>query len=121
MDPGEYNFTIYQGANDGLTFTMLNDGTPIDLTDYDVKMMIRKNYDSNQPYFIASTLNTPPNITVTPSLGQIQVYIYPADTNAIVFKGEELDCVYEIEITSPTGVITRVLEGAVTISREVVR
>lgn len=121
MVPGQYDFILYQGTNDGLTFSLTSNNVPLNLTGYDVRMQIRKNYDSNTTYFVASTLLTVPNIVVTPLLGKIQVYIYPDDTSVIPFKGDSLECVYDIEIIDNLGEVTRVLMGNVTISREVTR
>lgn len=121
MHPGEYNFTIYQGADDGLTFTITDGVTPVDLTGYTAAMNIRKNADAAAPLVTATSTGVSPRINITPLTGEIAVTIPASATTSLPFKGTELECTYDIEITSPTGVISRVLMGDVTISREITR
>lgn len=119
MTPGQYNFTIYQGSNDGLVFQIKDAGVPLDLTGYSAAMKIRKNHDSAAPLFTATSLGLTPNIIITPLTGIVSISILPSDTMSIPFKGSELETVYDIELTSPTGIVSRVLMGKVVLSREV--
>lgn len=117
MSPGIYDFTLIQGAHDGLTFIISEAGVPADLTGYTAAMQIRTDYD--KPVVLQAT--TDDRIVIIPSEGRVSITFTPQDTSSITFKGESLECVYAVEITSPIGFKSRVLEGAVSISREVVR
>lgn len=117
MQPGNYDFTLIQGAHDGLTFQITESGVPLDLTGYTAEMQARVDYD--KPVVLSATMAN--RITIDPSLGKIAITFAPADTSAIVFKGPSIDCIYAVELTSPAGIKSRVLEGTITISREIVR
>lgn len=118
MQPGQYNFTLYQGTNDGLTFVVKNNGVTLDLTGYTAEMQIRRDYDK-PPVLSASTALG--NIVITPLSGLVQVFFSPSDTTPIRFSGESMDTVYAVELFAPSGAVTRILEGTITISRAVVR
>ena len=49
MDPGIYNFTIYQGTDDGLSFTVTENTVPVELSAFNARMQIRKTYDASSP------------------------------------------------------------------------
>jgi len=117
MSPGIYDFTLIQGAHDGLKFQITNNGVAEDLTGYTAAMQVRADYD--KPVLLQAT--TADKIVIDPLLGLVTISFTAHDTSAISFKGESLDCIYAIELTSPAGITSRVLEGTVSISREVVR
>jgi len=58
-----------------------------------------------------------PKITTTPLLGKISIHATAAQTNAIVAG----DYVYDLEITSSTGIVTRVMQGRAIVSPQVTR
>jgi hypothetical protein len=58
-----------------------------------------------------------PKITITPLLGKISIHATAAQTNAIVAG----DYVYDLEITSSTGIVTRVMQGRAIVSPQVTR
>jgi hypothetical protein len=58
-----------------------------------------------------------PKITITPSLGTIFINATAAQTNALVAG----DYVYDLEITSATGIVTRLIQGRATVSPQVTR
>lgn len=121
MTPGIYNWTIYQGASDGLTFTVEDGGSPLDLTGYTARCMVRKNYDSANPLLSLLSTGVDPHITLTPLIGKVEIRVDPSQTSALPFKGEELECVYDVELVAGDGTVTRVLMGDATISREATR
>ena len=88
-----------------------DDGTPIDLSGYTLASQIRKSYYS---------LNPTANLTVTiqnAATGNVSIYIDAANT-ANIRAGRYL---YDIKMTSITGVVTRIVEGIVTIYPQVTK
>ena len=128
MAAGKYSFTIEQGST--LNFEIQykdSTNTPIDLTGYSGKMMIRSNYADNNPttYAILSSslaadgtgLNfSGSNGTTPPTSGSIGIFISAASASAFTFTTAR----YDLEITSGT-TVTRLLEGQVNLSQEVTR
>lgn len=104
------NLVIDQGT----TFSAVIDvadanGANFDLTGYVVAAQMRKNYTSTAATtFIA---------THSGALGQITLALTAA-TTADVEPGRYL---YDVEITSPGGSITRVVEGIVTVTPGITR
>jgi len=114
MSAGRYDITIDQGA----TFTLIlrwkdSLGAVIPLTGYSARMMMRKCKDSETPFIDVDTVSG--ELVITEVDGQIDVTIPAADTEAIT----EAFGVYDLEIEDGSGVVTRLLEGEVAISREV--
>lgn len=86
-----------------------------DLTDYQVRGQVRKDYNSG-------TVLLTPSFVVSQALGKITMKIEPTQTSPLTFTGEELECVYDVEIyNETTGDVKRIVAGAMTITREVTR
>ena len=86
------------------------DGTTANLTGYTVAGQIRKSYDSTTyTAFSASVSNA--------TGGTVSIALTAAQTNALA-SGRY---VYDVEITSSGGVVTRVLEGQVEVTPGVTR
>ena len=83
-------------------------GAPLDLTGYTIKSQIRKSYTST--IFHTFTSNV-----YNAASGRIKLELTAAQTEAIV-PGRWL---YDVEITSSTGVKTRVIEGVVTVTPQI--
>ena len=105
------NLTIDQGS----TFSASIDVTDVEdnvlvLTGYTVAAQIRKTYDSTTAVdFTGSVSNA--------TQGEITISLTPAQTNALV-AGRY---VYDAEITSGGGTVTRVLEGQIEVTPGVTR
>ncbi len=100
------NLTIDQGS----TFSASIDITDVEdnilvLTGYTVAAQIRKSYDSTTAVNFAGSVS---NATQ----GEITIALTPAQTNALV-AGRY---VYDAEITSAGGTVTRVIEGQVEVT-----
>ena len=108
---GFAELTLEQGASFTTTVTVNgSDGSPTNLTSYTAAAQLRKSYYS-------TTAN---NFTVTVSnaaAGELTMAMTAANT-ANLTPGR---AVYDLLITSPTGVKTRVVEGIVTILPAVTR
>ena len=115
MAAGIYDILIEQGA----TFTMNatwkdSNDAPINLSGYSARMQIRETFDSTATLV---SLASGSGITLGGTLGTIAVTIADTVTKDLPVRG----CVYDLELVSSGGVVTRLLQGSVTISPEVTR
>lgn len=117
MAAGIYNITIEQGADFSLPLTW-RDGTNtvVDVTGYSARMQIRESYDS-EDYIVSLTSSVNGGITLGGIAGTILVEI-PAAVTAIMSQSA---AVYDLEMVSSTGAVTRLVQGNVYVSREVTR
>jgi hypothetical protein len=116
MSAGIYDIYIEQGAtyNQPLVWKD-SSGTAVNVTGYTARMQIRKTVDATTIILTLTTENG--RITVGGSNGLITLLVSAADTAALTtFCG-----VYDLEVISPAGVVTRLLEGQVEVSKEVTR
>src|SRR5210317_282250 len=106
------NLYIDQGSTFSTTVFVKNDDeTAFDLTAYTAAGQIRKSYSSSTKVDFTLEIANPA------SLGQINLSLTPTQTSTL----EEGRYVYDIEVTSSGDVITRVVEGLVTVSPQVTR
>lgn len=112
----QQHLTVEQGTSFTWDFLVRTNQTLIfDLTDYTIRGQVRKTYDS-------TTVLLSPTFTISPAIGKITMSIAPDVTSAISFTGEELECVYDVEIyNESTGDVKRIVAGTMTITREVTR
>ena len=97
---------IYQGSDFNTDFTVENDnGTLFDLTGYTVACLIKKHYTSSTSTTVTAAILTPA------TAGQIQLSL----GNAVTAAMKSGRYVYDVVITSTTGVKSRVLEGSVSV------
>ena len=90
-------------------------GIAIDMTNYTADMQMRAFVDDAAILFELSTTNN--RIIITPLTGTIELYISADDTMTLTWP----DGVYDLEVTSPTGDVTRLIEGKVTTVKNVTR
>lgn len=126
MAAGNYSFTIEQGTTVNFEVQYTDSGSnPINLTGYSGKMQIRSNFANDQPttYVTLSSSLAPDGTglnfsgsagTNPPSSGSIGIYISAASSSAFTFTKAK----YDLEITSGS-TVTRLLQGVVTLSKEV--
>jgi hypothetical protein len=99
------NLVVDQGTSFSATVTVTDSGDAIfNLTGYTVAAQMRKSY--------ASTTATTFTASHNGSLGQITI-VLNSTTTAALEPGRYL---YDVEITSSAGLITRVVEGVVTVT-----
>jgi hypothetical protein len=85
-------------------------GQPLNLTGYSVASQMRKSYSSSTVYnFTTSLYNA--------AQGKVRLQLSNTQSSAIP-AGRWL---YDVEITSPSGTKTRVIEGIVTVTPEITR
>ena len=103
------NLFVDAGANYSNIITVAaSNGQPLDLTGYTVASQMRKSYQSSTAYnFTASVYNA--------ATGKVRLQLSATQSSAIP-AGRWL---YDVEITSPSGTKTRVVEGIVTVSPQI--
>jgi hypothetical protein len=111
----KYDFIIQQGANFTKNITWQDsDGQPIDLTNYTARMKAKRNYSSENEYF---SLTHESGITLGGAEGTVVINMTPAETAALSFD----TAVYDLELVSSGGNVKRLLEGVITLSKEVTK
>jgi hypothetical protein len=128
MAAGKYSFVIEQGTTTNFEIQYKDsNNAPVNLTGYSGKMMIRSGYADANPttYAILSSslaadgtgLNFSGSNGITPpASGSIGVVISAMSSSNFTFN----TALYDLEITSGS-IVTRILEGQVSISKEVTR
>lgn len=111
-----YDLSIDQGATFQLLITW-NDpsGTPINLTGYTARMQIRPTQPSSTIVLELTTENG--GITLGGLAGTISLFASATATAAITADSG----VYDLELASAGGIVTRLLQGSVTFNPEVTR
>ena len=110
-----YDIVIEQGATYSQSITYTNNGTAVNLTGYSARMQVRPTMEAAT--FLIELTNANGRIALGGVAGTIVLSIAAADTTAITAgRG-----VYDLELVSGSGVVTRLLEGVATISRNVTR
>lgn len=88
--------------------------TPVSLASFTARMMIRDTVDATTTL---DSLVSPTDIVLDDTNHTITITISATDTAAYTFT----DAVYDLELVSASGVVTRLLEGNVTVLSEVTR
>jgi len=122
MTAGTLNIVIEQGSTYQKKLTWADDptfpaaGNPIDITGYSARMHLREEKDSPDPAIIELT-NGNGRITIGGANGEIDLFIDDIDTAAMVIESG----FYDLEVESPAGIVTRLIEGTFQLSTEVTR
>jgi hypothetical protein len=126
---------IRQGETWSWTYTYRNSaGAAVDLTGYTARMAVRETYSlSREAYFSTGSDADGGTIalggaagTVTLSMTAAQSAALAGDLSTFVFPremvekvGPYVDFIYDLEVVSSAGVVTRLLEGTCRVWREV--
>jgi len=113
------NITVKQGTNASWAYVLKKDGVPVDITGWSCACQVRLTYDSSTALLTLTIDNA--KVTNGGVDGTFTLYLAPTDTSVIAFKGELLECVYDVEITDGAGLKTRIAEGLFIIDREVTK
>jgi hypothetical protein len=105
---GKYNIVADQGATFNFNFRVETDDVGWNLSDYSFAMQVRRSTSSNE-----SLINIT-SATMT-SLGRVSVTVSSATMNTVP-PGR---WVYDIELTSAAGQVTRILEGRFIVKAQV--
>jgi len=115
VTPGQVNLLCPQGSTFSKQITYKIDDQAIDLTGYSARMQVRQNYYS--PEALAS-LSSPNNgITIEELNGVINLFISSEETSSLP-AGNFL---YDLEIESEGGIVSRIIEGSFIVTPEVTR
>ncbi|MCZ7404484.1 MAG: hypothetical protein O8C67_06085 [Candidatus Methanoperedens sp.] len=121
MSAGNFNFEIEQGVTFSKTFTWKDSGgNAITIAGYTIRMMARNDYGDTLPVISLSTVTpTPGGIAIVGdgSAGQFTITISATVTAGYNFSTLK----YDLEAISGAGVVTRLLEGEITLSKEVTK
>jgi hypothetical protein len=111
-----YDLEIKQGATLSLTATWKDSsGTAVNLTGYTARLQVRATYDSSSTIL---SLTSAAGITLGGAAGTIAITATATVTAALTAPWSG---VYDLELVSGGGEVTRLLEGTATVSPEVSR
>lgn len=115
VSPGILNLTLPQGGTWEVSLTYkASNGTPVNLSGYTARMQVRSSYSS--PTAVLSLTDTA-GITLGGADGTVQIAV-SATTSATI---EAAQYVYDLEVVSGGGTVTRLVQGTFTVTPEVTR
>ena len=111
-----YELPIDQGGTLQVPFFLKDEnGTALNLTGYSARMQMRTSYNATVPSLSLSS--TDGSITIDAALGKLTLNATAATTASLAARRY----VYDIEIVSPSGFVTRIVQGNAVVSPEVTR
>jgi len=114
MSAGYHHFIIEQGATFGQTLTLKDSaGTLINLTGFTGAMSLKESPDATATVITLTSSNG--RMTLGGNAGTVQLLITATDTANL----ESDDGVFDLEIISGAGVVTRLIEGTYSIRRNI--
>lgn len=113
MSANNYNITTDQGSTFVLQFDIKTDGTAWNLSNYSARMQVRSSTSSS---IAVLNLVSPTDITLT-SLGVVTVTV-SASNMANVPAGKY---VYDLELVSSSGIVTKPIRGNFIVNAEVTK
>jgi hypothetical protein len=111
---GQYTFSINQGSTFDKTLTWKTGSGTIDVTGWTAAMQVRDK-PGGKLLLDMSVANS--RIIMGTTNGLIRLVVPASITSALDFESAR----YDLELTSPTGQVTRLLEGVMNLSREVTK
>lgn len=105
MTPGRYNMKVYQGSTFSLAPQWKIDGTYVTVTGYTAALSVKNSPTSTTTIIELTSANG--RITVGTTDGKFTLALTAATTTGLAAG----NYVYDLEVTSPGGVVTRLLEG----------
>lgn len=115
MATGKYNITANQGETFNFSFTISTDGTPWNLTGYTARMQVRTTVEATTKLLDLTSADG--DITLGGAAGTVAVLVSATDMAALI-AGRH---VYDLEVVSGGGVVSRILEGKFSVKAEVTR
>ncbi|TRZ48106.1 MAG: hypothetical protein D4S01_11000 [Dehalococcoidia bacterium] len=109
MDPGTYNFTMYQGASFAKQLILKEDSVVRDISGYTGRMQIR---DKLTKALIVTMTTENDKIVITGASGRIDLVLVATETELFNFN----KALYDLEIINGT-TVERVLQGEITLDR----
>ena len=107
MSAGIYNLSIEQGSSWELQMAIDSSvGVDLNITDYTFDAKIARSYYDDTP--VSMTVSV-----VNSATGAIKISLSPAQTAAL---DAAIEYIYNVDMTSGGGTVTRLMEGRATIS-----
>lgn len=130
-----HDLDIRQGETWSWSWAKTSGGSAVDLTGYSARMSIKAGYEGATEAYLSSGSDADGGtITLGGAAGTIALAMTAAQTSELagdlsyyLFVRPDqqaeryIEMIYDLETVSPAGVVTRELEGRVTIQREVSR
>jgi len=114
-----HDVIVEQGADFRLALRWLSaNGTPVDLTGYTAESQMRASHSSVSVVLSFSStagISSPTRILLGGAAGTVILEADAVATRAVTLR----QGVYDVEVTSPAGAVTRLAEGRFLLSREV--
>lgn len=112
----EHDIVVQQGATFKKTLAVKDTGDqPIDLTGYTARMQVRTDFEATQPALDLTTENS--GIAINGPAGEIILTAADTATSTLSITNG----FYDLELIKPSGDVVRLLQGKVTVSREITR
>lgn len=117
MSAAQYDLVIEQGAtwSQAVQWKTGSPATAVNLSGYTARMQLRSSVSASTAALSLTTENG--RIALTANTGTITLSVSATDTAALA-AGRY---VYDLELVSGGGLVTRLMEGVVTVSAEVTR
>lgn len=115
MTPGKYNMVCPQGSTFNQELTYSINAVNVNLSGYTAKMQIRASHTATTPLLTLTTENG--GIALGGSSGTISLNIAASTTTGFTPK----EYVYDLELISTGGNVTRLIEGKFIVTPEVTR
>ena len=107
MAAGTYNLSIEQGSSWELSLALSSSpSTSMNLTDFTIAAKLAKSYYDDNPISMTSTV-------IDASQGKFKLSLTSSQTSELDYS---VEYIYDVNITSPTGKVTRLIQGRATIS-----
>ena len=107
MAAGIYNLSIEQGSSWQLQMDVdATKGSDLDITGYSFASKLAKSHYDDYPVSMTSTI-------VNTATGTFRLTLTPSQTALL---DPSYEYIYDVEMTSPAGVVTRLIQGRATIS-----
>jgi len=123
MAAATINLTVDQGSSKTILFTISADGSPQNLTGFDARLQVRRTYGDTRAELNCTLQNS--KLQITDALaGKISLVLSPSDTSSIRMTNkddDQLEAVYDLELVSAAGQVTKPVRGTFTLIREVTR
>ena len=113
MQPGRFNFRIYQGDTFSTAPAWKINGSYVNVTGYTAEMQVRQDVDSASVIVELSTANG--RIVTGTTDGKFTLTLTAAQTTPL----PPGNYVYDLEVTSPGGTVTKLLTGGFAVIAEV--
>lgn len=112
MNPGRYNINVYKGTTFSLAPAWKIDNLPVNITGYTADMQVRATADSA---IIVELSTSNGRAVISGALGQTTLKLTATETAALAAG----NYFYDLNLTSPSAVVTKILQGSFVVEESV--